>query len=123
LPALLRLLRPVLFTMTIGRTAAATDTNLPTGARTVAPVTYSRGAPVLHGSGPVPARLSPAGSGARPPARMLPTPRRPLGAGGRTLRSPQLELPAVEIMTRTDRQARNAQPSPARRPPGEDPAP
>jgi len=121
LPALLRLLRPVLFTVTTGRAAAAAGTTLPTGARTVAPVTYARVAPVLHGSGPMPARLSAPGSGARSVPRPVPTPRRLPDGGGRALRSAQLELPAADIRVRTEHLGRDDEQTPVRRPQGEDP--
>jgi hypothetical protein len=118
LPALLRLLRPVLFTVTTGRTPAA-GTNLPTGARSVAPVTYARVAPVLHGAGPMPARLSAPGSGARPVPRAIPASRGP-GESGRALRSAQLALPAADLRARTERPGRD-EPTPVRRPPEEEP--
>jgi hypothetical protein len=123
LPALLRLLRPVLFTVTAGRAPAATGSSLPTGARTVAPATYARGAPVLHGAGAPPARLPAAVSGARPAPRMVPPPRRPTGAGGRLVRSAPLELPASEIVSRVDRSPHPGEAPPARRPSGEEPTP
>jgi hypothetical protein len=119
LPALLRVLRPVVFTMTAGQGSTPSGTSVPTGARSVTPVTYSRGAPVLHGAGPMPARLSPPGSGARTQARMLAAPLRPTGAGGARARPAQLELPTGDVLSPPNPPT-DGEPSPARRPPGED---
>src|SRR5688500_7047862 len=127
MPALLRVLRSVLVTVSAGRNPSPASTSLPTGARTVAPASIARGATVLHGAGPIPARLAPAGSvGSRTTPRAIPTPRPVLAAGSRSVRA-SLELPAADVGTRPVPPAREpasppaAPPLPTPRPQGEDP--
>lgn len=128
LPALLRLLRPVLVAVATPSRGSHAAGRLPTGARAVAPVTLAGGAHVLRGGGPTYAHPAGRGAAGAPAVRgaLLTT-----GSGPATDRvgrvdraAPRrtvLELPGqTPDATATECRADEARPVPAPRPSGED---
>jgi hypothetical protein len=90
LPALLRLLQPVVSAATSGGRQPVVGTTLPTGARAVAPVTLARGAAVRPGAVAVATRLPAGGSpGARTAPRAVTAAQAPL----RVTSLPERRLP------------------------------